>query len=517
MAKRRLTVRKIKEIIRLKKDLNLSDRQVGRSLNISHSTVKEYMKRVEMADLSYAASKEMSEAEINAKVFPQKKKNKQRATPDWQKIEKELAKKGVTRMLLWQEYIEENPEGYQYSQFCDLYKQWVKAQDKPEMRHPAKAGERVQVDYTGLTMQIIDPQTGEIHKVEIFVGVIGASGLIYTEAHWKQSLTYWTQAHVRMFNFFGGVPEIIVPDNLKAGVKSPNYYEPDINPTYHELAEHYGVAVIPARVRKPQDKGLVENAVQQVERWVLAPLRNKKFFSLNELNQSIKELLEKLNNRKRSDNGVSRRELFEKLDRAELRTLPDYPFEYSEIKYTKVHIDYHVTFKKHHYSVPFKYCRKKVLIRATEKLIEIYSQDPNDKPCQRVRIASHPRIDQFGYSTQNIHMPANHRSYLEWSPERFIKWARKYGESTEALISGALESRKHPQQAFRNCLGILNLAKAHGEEYLELACKMALITEIYSYKAIKHILENKKDMLVEEPTEKEPLKHKHVRGNQYYN
>jgi len=510
MAKRKLTMRKIKEIIRLKKELGLSDRQVARSLKISHSTVPSYLKRIEVSGLEWSAIKEMSEEEIMTKLFPDKQKRKQqRSEPDWQKVDKELSKKGVTRMLVWQEYLEENPEGYSYSQFCELYSRWVKKQDKPVLRQPAKAGEKVQVDYAGLTMQIIDPHTGEIHKAEIFVGVIGASGLIYTEAHWNQSLAHWTQAHVRMFNFFGGVPEIIIPDNLKAGVTSPCYYEPDTNPTYHELAEHYGVAVIPARVRRPRDKGLAENAVLQVERWVLAPLRNQKFFSLYDLNQAMRELLKRLNQRKRSDNGYSRQELFEELDKPELRPLPERPFEYTEVKYAKVHIDYHVTYKKHHYSVPYAYCRKKVLIRATEHILEIYHQYR--------RIASHPRYDKYGYSTLKEHMPDNHRWYLEWSPDRFLKWAGKYGESTQALISLVLNSRRHPQQAYRSCLGIMKLGETHSAERLEQSCDLALKMETYSYKAIKNILKNKMGMLDEEISQKEPVSHKHVRGKNYYN
>jgi len=510
MAKRRLTMRKIREIMRLKKELGLSDRQVARSLKISHSTVRSYQKRIELAGLTWPMLKEMSEEEILSSLFPQKQKPKsQRAEPGWRKIDKDLRKKGVTRMLLWQEYLEEYPAGYSYSQFCELYIRWLKQQDKPVLRQVAKAGEKVQVDYAGLTAQISDPETGEKHKAEIFVGVIGAGGLIYTEAHWKQNLAHWTQAHVRMFNYFGGVPEIVVPDNLKAAVTRACYYEPDTNPTYHELAVHYGVAVIPARKCKPRDKALAENAVLQVERWVLAPLRNQKFFSLYELNQAMRRLLEKLNQRKRSDNDLSRQEMFEELDKPELRPLPEHLFEYTEVKYAKVHIDYHVTFKKHHYSVPYTYTRKKVLIRATENVVEVYFQHR--------RIACHSRHDKYGFSTQKEHMPANHRQYLEWSPERFLTWAEKYGENTRSLISSVLSSRRHPQQAYRSCLGILKFGDKYSHEHLELACGLAVEVEAYSYKAVKHILNNKKDMLDEAISQKEPVSHEHVRGSNYYN
>ena len=250
-------------------------------------------------------------------------------------------------MLLWQEYLEEHPDGYGYSQFCERFRRWAGEQETPVMRKPKKAGEEVEVDYAGLTMPIIDPHTGEINQAEIFVGVLGASGLIYTEAHSSQSLPNWVRAHVRMFEFFGGVPRIIRPDNLKAGVSKPNFYEPDLNPTYHELAVHYGTAVIPTRVAKPRDKGLGENAVQQVERWVLAPLRKQRFFSVDELNQAMRPHLAWLNDRQLTGQAQSRRELFEQIEKDALQPLPDYRFDYLEVKQAKVHIDYHVSFKKH--------------------------------------------------------------------------------------------------------------------------------------------------------------------------
>ena len=414
MAHRKLTMRKTKEILRLKWSLRLSDRQVGASLKIAHSTVGEYIKRAERAGLDWPQVEKMEAAELRGKLFPPKKPDlEQRPQPDWQQIEEELQGKGVTRMLLWQEYIAEHADGYGYSQFCERYRRWVKAQEKPALRIPKKAGEEVQVDYAGMTMEIIDPKNGEIHTVQIFVGVLGASGLIYAEAHNSQSLPNWIRAHVRMFDFFGGAPKIVRPDNLKAGVSKPNYYEPDLNPTYHEMAVHYGVAVIPTRVAKPKDKGLVENAVLQVERWVLAPLRKQRFFSLHDLNQALRERLAWLNGRKRTDKGLSRRTLFEKQEKAALQPLPAYPFDYLEVKQAKVHIDYHITFKKHHYSVPHSYTRQPVLIRASERLVEIYHQNQ--------RIACHVRCDRPGYSTEKTHLPANHRWYLESSLPLFPK------------------------------------------------------------------------------------------------
>ena len=509
MAKRKLTMRKIKEILRLKWELGLTDRQVASSLKVAHSTVREYVKRAERAGLSWPLPAELGETELRSQLFPKQDPSKnQRPLPDWQQVEQELQRPGVTRMLLWQEYLEAHPNGYGYSQFCELYRQWAKTQDKPALRVPKKAGAEVQLDYSGQKMGVIDPHTGEVREAEIFVAVLGASGLIYAEAHGNQSLPNWIQAHVRMFEFFGGAPKLLRPDNLKAGVSHPSYYEPDLNPTYHELAEHYGTVVVPTRVRKPKDKALVENAVLQAERWIVAPLRDQRFFSLAELNQAIRQRLHWINERPRSDHGCSRRALFEANEKQHLLPLPAHPFVYLEIKQAKVHIDYHVTFKKHHYSVPHTYTRQKVLIRASEHLVEVYA-DENQ------RIACHPRADGFGYSTEQSHMPAHHRWYLEWSPERFCRWAQRIGPHTEALIAAKLASRHHPEQVYRSCLGILGLSKEHSAAELEAAASLALETGALSYRAVKNLLQTAKNSPATERGD-QPLSHEHVRGEAYY-
>lgn len=514
MARRRLTLRKTKEILRLKWSVGLSDRQVGASLRIAHSTVGEYLKRAEQAGLDWTQAERMSEPELAEVIFPRKKvKEQERPEPNWPEIEVELQQKGVTRMLLWQEYLEEHPDGYGYSQFCERYRRYMKAQEKTVMRIPKKAGEEVQVDYAGLTVPVIDPKTGETHEMQIFVGVLGASGYIYCEAHRSQSLPNWIRAHVRMFEFFGGVPRIMRPDNLKAGVKKPCFYEPDINPTYHELAQHYNVAVIPTRVAKPKDKGLGENAVEQVERWVIAPLRKQRFFSAYDLNLAMMKRLEWLNERQLSNQPHSRKTLFETSEKAALQPLPTYAFTVLEVKQAKVHIDYHVTFNHHFYSVPYTYARQQVEIRASETMVEIFPQgkkDPKD------RIACHVRCDhQPGYSTQSAHMPHNHRWIHEWSPERFQSWASKFGPQTEAFIRKLLASRGHPEQGYKACLGVLNLAQKHSPETLELACQLALANDVISYKAVKYLLTTKKDMLVSED-KVEPQSHEHIRGQVYY-
>ena len=509
MAQRILTVRKIKEILRMKLALGLSDRQVAASLNIAHSTVGEYLKRAERANLDWEGARGLEESELKAKLFPPKSSGTaQRPEPDWEQITKELKQKGVTRMLLWDEYLAEHPDGYGYSQFCERFRRWKKAQEKPEMHKDKKAGEEIEVDYAGMTMPVIDPHTGEIRQAEIFVGVLGASGLIYTEAQADQSKPNWNRGHVRMYAFFGGVTKIVRPDNLKTGISKANFYEPDLNPTYHELSVHYDTAVIPTRVAKPKDKGLVENAVQQVERWVLAPLRKQRFFSLEELNQAISERLTWLNNRPLTGHTQSRRELFEEIEKDTLKPLPAYPFEYLEVKQAKVHLDYHVSFEKHFYSVPHPYIRQTVLIRASERLVEIYAGQK--------RIACHMRCDGRGYSTQKEHMPANHRWYLEWSPQRFTKWARQIGPQTESLIQAVLTSRRHPEQAYRACLGILQLADPASPQLLEAACQLALESGAISYQAVKRLLETKKDVLAAS-SQPEPITHEHIRGQNYYN
>jgi transposase len=509
MAQRILTVRKIKEILRMKWVLGLSDRQVAASLKIAHSTVGEYLKRAEQAGLDWGQAQILEETELKEKLFSTKSTEcRPRPEPDWQEIAKELKQKGVTRMLLWEEYLAEHLDGYGYSQFCERFRRWTEAQEMPVMRKPKKAGEEVEVDYAGLTMPVTDPHTGEITQAEIFVGVLGASGLIYTEAQTSQSKPNWIRGHVRMFEFFGGVPEIVRPDNLKTGISKANFYEPDLNPTYHELAVHYEIAVIPARVAKPKDKGLVENAVQQVERWVLAPLRKQRFFSLEELNQSIRERLTWLNDRPLTGQTQSRRELFAEIEKDALRPLPAYRFEYLEVKQAKVHIDYHVSFEKHLYSVPHTYTHKTVLIRASERLVEVYSGQK--------RIACHRRCDRPGYSTQKEHMPANHRWYLEWSPERFSRWASQIGPQTANLIQAVLVSRHHPEQVYRACLGILKLADTASPQLLEAACCLALESEAISYRAVKRLLETKRDVL-EDSSRTEPITHEHIRGQNYYN
>ena len=520
--------RKIREVLRLKWEAGQSNRAIARSCGVSHSTAREYLHRAKVAGLSWPLPETLDEDQLYRRLFPKPAPPSERVIlePDWEHIHTELRRKGVTRRLLWLEYREAHPDGYGHSRFCEVYRLWAKKLDPP-MRLSHKAGEKMfavststaGVDYAGQTVRLIDPETGEIREAHIFVATLGASNYTYTEAQWTQELYNWIGGHVRAFAFFGGIPEIVVPDNTKTGVKHPSRYEPDLNPTYQDMAEHYGVVVIPARVRKPKDKAKVEVGVQVVERWILARLRckcqhhrrNRTFFSLAELNQAIWELLEELNHRTMHHLGKSRRELFEALERPALKRLPTEPYELAIWKKAKVNIDYHVEFDKHYYSVPHQVIGEEVFIRAAERTVEIFH-----KHC---RVASHPRSrDRGRYTTQADHMPPAHRYYAEWSPDRFLRWAEKIGPQTRALIEAALASRRHPQQAYRTCLGILGLARRYSEERLEAACVRALPAGIRSFKGVNNVLEAGLDQMpLEEPASARLDPHANIRGPFYYN
>jgi len=416
--------------------------------------VGEYLRRAREAGLSWPLPEDMSEDRLYELLFPKTPSSNSRVIPcpDWSVVHTELRKKSVTLRLLWVEYREAHPDGYGYSQFCALYRQWAKLL-KSSMRLTHKAGEKVFVDYAGQTVPIVDPSTGEVREVQIFIGVLGASNYTYAEAHESQDLFNWIMAHVRMFSFFGGVPEIVVPDNLKARGKHPCRYEPDLNPTYQDLAEHYGMAVIPTRVRKPKDKAKVEVGVQVVERWILARLRNHTFFKLADLNRAIRELLNELNTRQMEHLGGSRRELFEELDQPVLKPLPEQAYEYAVWKKARVNIDYHVEFDKHYYSVSHKLKEKDVYVRATQATVEIF--------CNRKRVASHRRSRAQGrHTTVSEHMPPAHQKYAEWSPERITRWAQTIGSHTAQVVQAPLDSRKHPNKPTALVWGCYALATA---------------------------------------------------------
>lgn len=511
MTQASLSMRKIEEILRLKFEAKLSHRAIAESCQVSSSTVSTYVTHAQAAGLSWPLPAGMTAAELEKRLFPDKPPARRKGEePDWGYVHKELKRKGVTLSLLWVEYRQSQPDGYGYSQFCHRYRAWSKHLN-PTMRQRHKAGEKLFVDYAGQRAAVVDAKTGEVREAQLFVAVLGASNYVYAEAHWTQSLPNWIAAHQRAFLFLGGVPAVLVPDNLKAGVTSPNLYEPDLNPTYQEFARYCGVAVVPARVRKPRDKAKVEVGVQVAERWILARLRDHTFFSLAALNQAIAVLVAELNQREMKHLGQSRQALFEELDRPALAPLPQPPYEFAQWQKGRVGIDYHVVFEKHHYSVPYTLTGKEVDIRATDKTIEIYHQ--------RQRVASHPRTrHQGGYSTQRLHMPPEHQFYSEWSPEHFRRLAQEIGAQTDLMVARLLEAGRHPEQAYRSCLGVLSLAKRYTPARLEAACARANAAGILSYKGVHNILKHQLDHV---PLETDALSslptHANIRGEHYYN
>jgi transposase len=504
-------MRKISEVLRLKWACGLSNRAVGRSCRIAHSTVREYLVRAEKAGLKWPLPETLDEDELYRLLFPEKvvaADAPAKPLPDWEEVRKELKKRSVTLRLLWDEYREDHPNGYGYSQYCELYRRYVQKLDPP-MRQKHKAGEKLFVDYAGDMIPITNPETGEISQAQIFVAVQGASSYTYAEAQSSQELPHWIGGHIRAYSFFGGTTQIIVPDNLKQGVKSPCWYDPDLNQTYLEMAQYYGVAVLPARVRKPRDKAKVEVGVQVVERWILARLRNRTFFSLAELNRAIRSLLEDLNHRPMEHLGKSRRELFEELDQPALRPLPEKPYEYATWKAARVNIDYHVEFEKHFYSVPHSLIHEEVRLRATERMLEIYHKS------QRQPVAVHIRSSEPGrYSTQTAHMPTKHQKVGEWTPERLVRWAGEIGPQTVRLVQAVLSSRQHPEQAFRSCLGLLRLSGQYPHPQMEAACQMAWEAQTLNYRGLKAMLEALPPLPTPEPLPLPP--HENIRGNTYY-
>lgn len=506
-----ITMRKIRELLRLKFELKTSHRTIATSLAMSSSTVHECLRRFEQSNLSWPLPDHLDDETLEQKLYPPPTKisPEARGEIDWSSIHGELKRKHVTLMLLWTEYKEQYPGGLRYSQFCHLYQQWA-SQLEVWMRQDHKAGEKMFVDYAGDTIEI-HGGSGAIDLAQIFIAALGASHYIYAEATLSQSLHDWIGSHVRALKFFGGVPELVVPDNLKAGVHQANRYEPDINPTYHDLADHYGFAIMPARVRSPKDKSKVEKAVQHVEHQILARLRHQTFFSLKELNDSIAFWLDKINSQPFQKLPGSRRSQFEQWDKPALRPLPTTPYELAEWKKAKAGPDYHIELDKHYYSIPYTLIKKSLDVRFTVQTVEIFYHSK--------RVAIHVRQYQRGHSTLTEHMPKAHQTYAEWTPERIIHWAQKFGTATAELVNQVIVTKEHPQVAFRSCLGILRLGKSYGETRLEAACKRALAIGAYSYKSIESILKNNLD---QRPlTKSDDLKttkqtHENVRGGDYF-
>ena len=506
-----LSMRKIREILRLGLQKGKCLREISRSCSIVHKTAGKYLRRAKELSLKYEQIVQMDDTELRRLLVKdcELEKAEIRPEPDWVYVHGEMKKKGVTRQLLWQEYKEVYPEGYQSTQFCDRYARWKKTL-KISLRQTHKAGEKTFVDYAGQTVPIIDRHTGKAREAQIFVAVLGASNYTYAEATWDQKLKSWIGSHVRSYEYFGGISRVTVPDNLKSGVSKTCRYEPDINPTYHEMAIYYGTVIVPARANKPKDKAKVEVGVLIVERWILAALRNRTFFSLGDLNTAIGELLEILNNKPFKKLEGTRKSCFEATEKKELLPLPINRYEYAEWKRIKAGIDYHVEVDGHYYSVPYQMRHKQLEARYTENVVEIFYSNE--------RIASHLRSYARGrHTTVKEHMPQSHREYAEWSPSRLIKWAEKTGKHTEELIETIISVREHPVQAYRSCLGILRLGKSYSPDRMEAACRRALIIKGYSYKSVNSILRNGLDKQhLRRNVPEVIIKHNNIRGREYF-
>ena len=508
-------MRKIKEVLRLKYDLGLKDREIARSCSIPRSSVANYLIRAKKAGIcSWPLLPDMSNEALESLLFPPISSPvvvSDKNLPNFSWIHEELRRhKHVTLLLLWQEYKEANPEGLQYSWFCERYRRWARKLDVV-LRQEYRAGEKMFVDHAGQTVPIVNPRTGEVHQAVIFVAVLGASNYTYAEATWKKDLVSWIGSHTRAVEFFRGVPVAVIPDNWKTGVKDACYYDPDLNPTYRDWADHYGTAVIPTRVRKPRDKAKVETGVQIVERWILAALRHRTFFSLGELNDAIRELLVQLNNRKFRKLDTTRAKLFETLEKPVLKPLPKDPFTFAAWKKARVNIDYHIEINRHYYSVPYQYVHEEVEARISEKTVEIFLKGR--------RIATHVRNDVVGkHSTLAEHRPKKHQD-LEWTVARISAKGRAVGESTTAALQHIMKSRKHPELGYRACLGVLRLGDRYSNERLEAACKRALAMNACSYRSIQSILKTGLDRQKLDTAEIPAIyqeTHTNVRGAAYY-
>ena len=509
-----ISMRKLKEILRLKYQANLSNRKISKSLSISASTISTYLTRAKSIGISsWPLSDEWSDA-VLSKQFLQTKRTATTAVslPNWPEFELELKRKGVTKQLLWQEYVERNSGNtYSYSQLCRHYKTWARKL-QPSMRQNHVAGEKLFIDYCGPTVQLINPDTGECRGAQVFVAVMGASNYTYAEATLSQKLEDWVMSHVRCFEFLGGVPDLLIPDNLKSATTRACKYDPDLNPTYQQMASHYNVTILPARPLKPKDKAKAENGVLIVERWIMGVIRKEIFYCLSQLNQRIRELVIWMNNKKFQKISGTRSSLFNAIDLPALKPLPLQSYEYTYIKKVTVHADYHVEVEKHYYSVPYGLIRKRLEAHVTQKLICLFHQGH----CVARHIKS---TREGGHTTITEHMPKAHQTYANWTPERLENWAEKQGDSVLELVTLLLGRKTHSQQSFRACFGLLTLEKKYSCERVDAACKRGLITGAYRLKNIQAILNNglDKEPLPDESSDLlNNIVHINLRGDNYY-
>ena len=499
-------MRKIREVLRLKHELGLGDRRIAQAIGSARSTVQECLRRAHEAGLAWPLPPELDEEALHARLYQRSVPLSRTPQPEFARIQAELRRPGVTRLLLWQEYKAERPDGWQYSVFCDQYRRWLATQDVV-LRQNHIPGDKVFVDYAGQTAAVINAATGEERQAQVFVAVLGASSYTFAEATWTQALPDWLGSHVRALEFFGGTPLAAVPDNLKSGVTKPHRYDPALNPAYQDFAEHYGLAILPARVRKPRDKAKVEVGVQVVERWILARLRNRRFFSLAELNAAIRLLMVELNDRPFRKREGSRASVFAAIERPALRALPATPYEYATWKKAKVHLDYHVEIERAYYSVPYALVGKTVEARLTANAIEIFHR-------QRL-VARHLRARNRGqFVTLAAHRPERHSAVIDLTHERLRQRALAIGPATAEVLAQQLHRRVHPEESLRTSLGILRLARDFSPEALERAAERAIALKSFSYRALRTLIATP---AVSEPVQSTlPLEHDNVRGGKYF-
>jgi transposase len=509
-AKKEMTMRQMRQVLRLHAS-GTSDREIGRSVGVARSTVRDAIGRAKAAGLSWPLPAELSDAALEEKLFARPNRSagvRRRPEPDWAVLVRELKRPGVTVGLLHEEYLACHPGGYGYSRFCDLFREFERRLS-PVMRQEHVAGDKVFVDYSGKKLAIIDPLTGEIREAEIFVAVLGASNLTYAEATWTQQLADWCGSHVRLFGMLGGVPRLVVPDNLKSAVHKASFFDAEINRTYGRLAAHYGVGVLPARPYRPKDKAKVEAGVLFAQRYILGRLRNQSFFSLAEANRAIDAVMARMNDAVMRRLGVSRRQLFEAVERPALQALPAEPYVYAEWLSARVGLDYHIEVRGFFYSVPFTLIGQQVDVRLTERTVEAFHRGS--------RVAAHERRHGGrAHGTVAEHMPPAHRHYAAWSPERFRSWAASIGPNTEGLIIAILASRRHPEQGFRTCLGVLQRLRGLPRDQVEAVALRAVETGLLTYKAITALIDTKPGASTAKPAEAPAITHPNLRGSQYF-
>jgi transposase len=515
-ARRTLTMRQLRRILRLQHEGN-STRDIVRVTGIARTTVQRALERSKSAELVWPLADDISDQVLEERLYGGSGKSvgsgagmRKRAEPDWSDLVRELRRPAVTMVILWEEYRKIWPDGYAYSRFCELLREYQQRLS-PVMRQHHVAGDKLFVDYSGKQQEIYDPLTGEVRMAEIFVAVLGASNYTYAELTWSQTLPDWIGSHVRLFRHIGGVTRLLVPDNLKSGVNKASFYDPEINRSYGRMTEHYGVGVLPARPKKPKDKASVEAGVRFAQGYILGRLRNQTFFSLDEANAAVAVAMTDMNTRPMRKLGVSRADLLESLERPALKPLPEVEYEYAEWKLVRVGIDYHVEIDKFYYSVPHALIRQQVDARVTTGTVELFHKGK--------RVAAHQR--RYGgarrHATMPDHMPPTHRNYAGWSPERFQRWGAAIGPETEGLIIAIMARRPYPEHGFRTCAGILQLYKPLEKRRAETVSAYALAVGALNSNSVASILSNNLDLAVPAQEEGDGVDtHANVRGPLYF-